>query len=216
MYIGHQIGIVTQALWIITLSDPCNNNVGRRESAPVYTKMYISKFSDINVYRTYRFIFCYFYGLVSGIFHHLFVQNTDVHKYLFCFGFVYFITRSFLIHLFLTLGRHRHRRVLASVIASVRPSVCSSVRPKWCYRFFSLRISAISLKFGGMMYTATEQIAIQNRHAKPIFACWTKFSMIGFLTRSEGRRYRTNSQRISAICLQFGVMMHSNTKQIII
>ena len=42
-----------------------------------------------------------------------------------------------------------------------------------------------------------------------------KFSMIGFLTRSEGRRYRSKSTRISGISLKFGGMMHSNLKQIV-
>ena len=45
---------------------------------------------------------------------------------------------------------------------SVRPPVYPSVRPERHYRSNSLRISALSLKFGGM-------IAVQNGHARPIF-----------------------------------------------
>ena len=45
---------------------------------------------------------------------------------------------------------------------SLCPSVglCPSVSSEWRYRCNSLRISAISLKFGGMMYSTMEQIAI--------------------------------------------------------
>ena len=72
-----------------------------------------------------------------------------------------------------TLSRHRHRRVLSLVIASIcpsvrpsiRPSACPSVRPNRSSRSNSLRISAISLKFGGMMHSTMEQIAILNDHA---------------------------------------------------
>ena len=39
---------------------------------------------------------------------------------------------------------------------------------------------------------------------------------IGFLTRREGRRYRSSCLRISGISLQFGGMMHNNMKQIAI
>ena len=38
----------------------------------------------------------------------------------------------------------------------------------------SLRISAIGLTLGGMMHTNMKQIAIQNGHARPIFARSTK------------------------------------------
>ena len=45
------------------------------------------------------------------------------------------------------------------------------------------RISAIGLKFGGMMHSATKQIAISNGHAWPIFACsmelWNFQSRLG-------------------------------------
>ena len=57
-----------------------------------------------------------------------------------------------------------------SVRLSVCPSVSLSVRPERRYRFNSLRISAFSLTFGGMMHTAVEQIAIKNGHARPIVA----------------------------------------------
>ena len=40
--------------------------------------------------------------------------------------------------------------------------------------------------------------------------------MKGFLTRSEGKRYRSNSWRVSAIGVEFGGMMHSNKKHIAI
>ena len=43
---------------------------------------------------------------------------------------------------------------------SLRPGVCLSVRPERRYRSNSLGISTISLKFGGMMHSTMEQIAI--------------------------------------------------------
>ena len=39
----------------------------------------------------------------------------------------------------------------------------------------SLRISGRSLKFGGMMHSTMEQIAIINGHVRPIFACSRNF-----------------------------------------
>ena len=45
---------------------------------------------------------------------------------------------------------------------SVRLFVCPFVRPKRRDRFNSLRISANSLKFGEMMYSTTQQIAIKD------------------------------------------------------
>ena len=51
-------------------------------------------------------------------------------------------------------------------IASVCPSVClsvgPSVHPEWRHCSNSLRISAISLKFGGMMHSTMEQIAFDD------------------------------------------------------
>ena len=42
------------------------------------------------------------------------------------------------------------------------------------YNFNSLMISAISLKFGGMMHSTMEQIAVWNGYARPIFASSTE------------------------------------------
>ena len=55
----------------------------------------------------------------------------------------------------IAFGRHRPRQVLPSFNASI----CPSVRPER-YRSNSLRISAISLKFCGMMYSTIKQIVI--------------------------------------------------------
>ena len=86
-------------------------------------------------------------------------------------------------HSFFTLGRHRRWRVLSSVNASSRPSVCPSVHPEWRYRSNSSRISAISLKFHGMMHSSMEQIAISNWSCLANFCVFhgtLKFSMIVF------------------------------------
>ena len=56
---------------------------------------------------------------------------------------------------FITLGRHRLQRVLTSVIASIRLSVPNDITT-----LNSLRISAISLKLGGMMPSNMKQIVI--------------------------------------------------------
>ena len=54
----------------------------------------------------------------------------------------------------------------------VCPSVCLSVCPsKWCYRSNSLKISGISLKFGGVIHSNMKQIAFLSGHTGPIFAC---------------------------------------------
>ena len=57
---------------------------------------------------------------------------------------------------------------------SVCVSVCLSVHPKWHSCFNFLIISAIDLKFGGMMHSTMEQIAIKNGHVRPIFAHFTE------------------------------------------
>ena len=49
-----------------------------------------------------------------------------------------------------------------------------------------------------------------------MFGHFLRVPRIGFLTRREGRRYRSNCLRISGISLQFGGMMHNNMKQIAI
>ena len=95
---------------------------------------------------------------------------------------------------------------------SVRPSVLPFVRPERQSRCNSSRISAIRLKFSGMMHSTMEQIAIKNGRA-----CSTelwKMPWKAFLTRSERRRSRSNSLRISPISLQFGEMMQSTMEQI--
>ena len=55
---------------------------------------------------------------------------------------------------------------------SLRAAIRPSVRPERHYR--CLRISAISLKYGGMVRSTMEQMAIKNGHAQPIFASSTK------------------------------------------
>ena len=68
------------------------------------------------------------------------------------------------------------------------------------------------------MDSTREQIAIQNGHARSNFCLFhgTLKFFISFLTRPEGRRYRSNSLSISGVSLKFGGMMHSNMKQIVI
>ena len=66
-----------------------------------------------------------------------------------------------------TLGR-RCRRVFRR---SLSPAVRLSVRR---YRSNPLRISSISHKIGGVMYSTMEQIAIRNGHAGPMFAWSTE------------------------------------------
>ena len=94
---------------------------------------------------------------------------------------------------------------------SFSPSVRLYVRPERFYQFNFLRISAISPEFGGMMHSAMEQIAIYNGHVRHF-----EIFLDIFLARSQGRRYRFNSLRISGISLKFGGMMHSNMKEIAI
>ena len=65
-----------------------------------------------------------------------------------------------------------------------------------------------------MMHSNMKQILIQNGYARPIFARSKEISRVGFFTRPGGRRYRSNSWRISVISLKFGGMMHGNMKQI--
>ena len=43
------------------------------------------------------------------------------------------------------------------------------------YRSNPLRVSAIGLKFSGMMHNTMKQIAAQNGHAQPIFVRFTEF-----------------------------------------
>ena len=76
-----------------------------------------------------------------------------------------------------THRRNRWRRILSSAIASVRPSVCPSVSlsvPERRYRSNSLRISDISLHFGGIMHSIIQQIALSNGHARQFLACSTE------------------------------------------
>ena len=89
-----------------------------------------------------------------------------------------------------------------------------SGHPERRYRSNYLRISAINRKFGGMMHSTVGQIAMRMVMSGQFLRVPRNFSMIGFLTRSEGRRYRCNSLRISVISLKFGWMMNSNMKQI--
>ena len=132
-------------------------------------------------------------------------------------GWRYMLT-SILNMEFLPSADDRCWLVLSLVIAffpsSVCPSVCSSVRPKRCSCCDSLRISAISLKFVGMMLSSMKQIAIQSGHALPIFAHSVELWNIRWKawTRSEGRHYRSNSIRISTISVKFDGMMCSNMK----
>ena len=91
-----------------------------------------------------------------------------LHCVLFPYGYKWLLLPTWTIF---TLGNHRRRRVLSSVIASVCPSVCPSVRPERHYRSDSLRISVISLKFVGMMHSTTEQIVV------PFCACSTEFKI---------------------------------------
>ena len=49
-----------------------------------------------------------------------------------------------------------------------------SVHPKRSSCSISLWISAISLKFGGVMHSTMEQIAIKNGLAQPFFACYSE------------------------------------------
>ena len=67
-----------------------------------------------------------------------------------------------------------------SVCLSVCQCVCPLVHSEWPLCSNSLRISAISLKCGGMMHSTMEQIAMKYGHARPIFPCSTELSMIGF------------------------------------
>ena len=67
-----------------------------------------------------------------------------------------------------------------------------------------------------MMHSMTEQIAIKNDWAGPIFCAvheTLKFPEKA-RTRSEGWRYNYNSLQISAIGQKFTGMMHSTMKQI--
>ena len=63
-----------------------------------------------------------------------------------------------------TLTRHRRREVLSLFHASARPSVCPAVclhvGPERRCRPNSLRISAIGLKFGGMVHSTVKQITV--------------------------------------------------------
>ena len=70
----------------------------------------------------------------------------------------------------------------------------------WCHRSNSLKISAIGLKFDGIMHSSMKQIALKW----PCSANFCKFQI-----RSEGWHCRSNSLRISAIGVKFGGMMHS-------
>ena len=120
----------------------------------------------------------------------------------------------------LTLGRYRRRRVLSSVIPVGRLSISPSIRlsfPKIRHHSNSLRISAISLTFGGMMHSTMGQITILNGYGRPIVACFTElwnFPWYAFSTRSEGRRYRSNSIRVSGICIKWGWLWSGSLHEI--
>ena len=71
------------------------------------------------------------------------------------------------------------------------------------------------------MHSSMKQIAIENGYAGLIFACSTEnfeifCDRLFWLTRSEGWRYRSNPLRISGTSPQFGGMMHTNKKQILL
>ena len=84
------------------------------------------------------------------------------------------------------------RRVMSSAIASVRPSICLSIRPsvhpEWRFLYNTFRIIAISLKFGGAMHSTMEGIAIWNGYGN---FCWfhrtLKLSMAGFFEQVWGK-----------------------------
>ena len=80
-------------------------------------------------------------------------------------------------------------------------------------------VSATALKFIGMLHITMKQIAIQNGVARLIFARSTELWIFPWQawTRSEERRYRSNSLRIWLIGpTECGEMIHSTTKQIAI
>ena len=56
----------------------------------------------------------------------------------------------------------------------VHPSVRPPVRLERCSCSNLIKISAISLKFGGMIYSTMEYMATLNGYARPIFACSTE------------------------------------------
>ena len=58
----------------------------------------------------------------------------------------------------ITLGRHRRQWAFHA-------SNCSPVHPELCLRSKSVRMSTTSLKFGGLMYSTTKHITLQNCHA---------------------------------------------------
>ena len=62
--------------------------------------------------------------------------------------------------------------VVGHYVRPVHPSVRRSVLNDAT----ALTLSAISLKFGGMMHSAMDQIAIENGHARHFFACSTELS----------------------------------------
>ena len=110
-----------------------------------------------------------------------------------------------------TLGHLRRRRVFSSFNASSRPSVLLPARPsvhpsarperRYCsYRIF-LRISAIGLECGGMIIVHWVQ---WSRSLFKMAMLGNFYAFLGTvnismrdLTRSEGRRYHSNSLRIS-------------------
>ena len=106
---------------------------------------------------------------------------------------------------------HWRQRVLSSFHASAGPSSHPSVRSEWHYRSNSLRIS-LSWKFGGMMHSTMKQIAIKNMDMLCQFLGIRSMEIWNFLwwswTRSEGRCYCSNSWRILAITLKFGVAQY--------
>ena len=78
--------------------------------------------------------------------------------------------------------------------------ICFLTRSEGCrYRFKSLRISDIGLKFGEMMHRCVANFCVLHGTLK--------FSMICLLTRSEGCHYRFKSLRISTTGLKFGGVM---------
>ena len=128
-----------------------------------------------------------------------------------------------------TFGCHRRRWVLSPVIVSVHLSVRLSVRPSVslsihlsvclsvpndvpALTIYGFQLSAKNLV--GWCTAPWSRMAMLGQFC--VFYGTLKFCMIGFLTRSEGQRYCSNSLRISAIGLNCGGMMHSDMKQIAI
>ena len=107
------------------------------------------------------------------------------------------------------------------VVYGVRPSVRLFVRPSVRlnrrYSFNSLRISASyqpKICWDDAQCHGTGRYSKWSRSTNfCVFHGTLKFSMEGFLTRSEGRRCRSYYLRISGITMKLGGVIHSNMKQ---